>query len=229
MANEASIKKVDDFFTEPIAQKQDIDRLPALVKSLKLKFGNDGKQIHRVPIKFLNNGMEIEIPDNFNTNSGNPIKKRVFEVEWEKNKYALFVNKSVTSDSLYSQIKTLGIKNKSNLINVNCSLTITGRIGDKTMRYVIEDAPTPNGVNPIVTIVNESVKDYSGDEFEVVRLMKSKCKNKDDLISLSYLSETLGFTAEKLNGILLKLTEKSVVFGKNVGKIVMWGLNQYEF
>lgn len=198
MANEAS--KIDNFFTEPITQKLEVDRLPALVKNLKVKFGNDGKQIHRIPIKFLNNGMEIEIPDNFKTNDGNPIKKRVFEVEWEKNKYALFVNKSVTSDSLYSQIKTLGIKNKSNLVNVSCTLTITGRIGDKTMRYVIEDASPQSGSNDI--------KDYSGEEFEVLRLMKSKCVKTDDLISLNYLAETLNFTAEKVNGILAKLLEK---------------------
>ena len=224
MANEASKNDLDGFFDEIAQEKQSNDRLPALTKELKKQYGNDNKPIHRFQVKFLDNGKEIQIPDKFGTNNGKDITKRVFELEWEKNKYVLFTNKSVTSDSLYMQLVALGVKNGKNLVNVNCTLTITGKLGEKSMRYIIEDAiPTPSGVKKEVS---NTIRSINNNTYNVLSLMKIMCKECSGLVTLDALNERSGLTTELFNDSMIELKEKDSIYSEIVDGVNKWGVKK---
>lgn len=213
MTNE---KQTTNWFEEPL--QNGAPSLPEIKKALKEKFGDDKKQIHQIKIKFLNDGNEIKTPDKYNQNKGEDILKRVFEIEWEKNKYVMFVNKSTTEDSFYGQISQIAKKHKG-IKNVNCVLTITGKLGEKSMRYAVEEDATASPQNTQTS--SNLDKDMNELEF--------KAYNEIDLINKenkgaheSDLSKRLFLSPDTINDLTTSLSKKGLIEMKVKDGLEYW-------
>lgn len=177
---------------QEIRKPEEFDKKPELKKALKEKFGNDGKPIHAANIKFLNEGIEREFPDKFGQNDGQPIKKIIIEVEWEGKAYVMFINKSTTEQSLFGQLFRIAKKNKK-LTGVNCKLTITGKLGDKSMRYILEEA---SPASPTLAPMEQKV-------WDIIK--------KEGLCHESVIANTLNIMPENANLYLNQLLNKKSV------------------
>ena len=207
-------KKVEQTWweTTEIREQENQDKLPALKKAIKEKYGNDKKLIHNIPIKFLNKGKEIEVDDRFNQNEGQPIKKIVLEVEWDKQPYVFFVNKSHTDQSLCGQLVRFAEKHKG-LVDNSCILTITGKLGDKSMRYIIEDG---EGETP------SSIKEFSEVEYKILREIGILAKKHKEGAHESEICEAVGIKPKHIDEFLLNLKGKGAIEHRVVEGLEYW-------